>query len=267
MSADEGNSAITNFNQGKAAPATEHSTHKDTTNSQASNELNEKIVEAESEVNTNPTETQKEAGTKHSIFRHYNTDSGVINADDILLIPDVIANGTRTVKNNGKIEYKYSHNNGTKYTVLTENKKGREEFADFYTNKSDVIRTSNTQLSARAVDNNALSADKDNINSANTQTRFRSIAADTRTADYALDTIEQASADYADTLNNERQAIIDAITPSPGDSLRTILSTYYEIGDTTQDTSPTKNAHLFWHQSIFITSKYTTQAITSFIYR
>lgn len=98
-------------------------------------------------------------------------------------------------------------------------------------------------------------------------TSFRSIAADNRTADSALDSIEQATADYADTLNNERQAIIDAITPAPGDSLRTILSTDYEIGDTTQDLSPTKNAHLFGHQSIFISSKYTTQAITSFIYR
>lgn len=74
-------------------------------------------------------------------------------------------------------------------------------------------------------------------------------------------------AEVADTLDNKRQAIIDAITPAPGDSLRTILFTDYEIGDTTQDLSPTKNAHLFWHQSIFISSKYTTQAITSFIYR
>lgn len=97
--------------------------------------------------------------------------------------------------------------------------------------------------------------------------RFRSIAADNRTADYALDTIEQATADYAESLNAERGAIIDAITPAPGDSLRTILSTDYEIGDTTQVLSPTKNAHLFGHQSIFISSKYTTQAITSFIYR
>ncbi len=111
------------------------STDKDTTSSLNNNNLQQKIAQAEAEVNTNPTEAQKEAGTKHSIFRHYNTDSGVINADDILLIPDVIANGTRTVKNNGKIEYKYSHNNGTKYTVLTEkNNRGAEVFADFYTN-------------------------------------------------------------------------------------------------------------------------------------
>ena len=46
--------------------------------------------------------------------------------------------------------------------------------------------------------------------------------ADNRTADTALDTIEQATTDYADSLNAERIAIIDAITPKPDDSLRTI---------------------------------------------
>ena len=45
-----------------ATPQNTVSTHKDTTNSQTSNGLNEKIVEAETEVNTNPTEAQKEAG-------------------------------------------------------------------------------------------------------------------------------------------------------------------------------------------------------------
>ena len=120
---------------------------------------------------------EQNAGTKHSIFRHYNTGSGVINADDILLMPDVIANGTRTVKNNGKIEYKYTLNNSTKYTVLTEkNNRGAEVFADFYTNKSGNARSSNTQLSAQADSITALSADKDNINSVNNKTRFRSIS-------------------------------------------------------------------------------------------
>ena len=59
-------------------------------------------------------------------------------------------------------------------------------------------------------------------NDSTSTTRFRSIAADNRTADTALDSIEQASADYADSLNTEREAIIDAITPAPDDSLRTI---------------------------------------------
>ena len=45
-----------------ATPQNTVSTHKNTINSQTSNELNEKIVEAETEVNTTPTEAQKEAG-------------------------------------------------------------------------------------------------------------------------------------------------------------------------------------------------------------
>ncbi|MBP3350219.1 MAG: hypothetical protein J6L03_06310 [Bacteroidaceae bacterium] len=45
---------------------------------------------------------------------------------------------------------------------------------------------------------------------------------DTRTADTALDTIEQATADYAESLNAERGAIIDAITPAPDDSPSTV---------------------------------------------
>ena len=79
----------------------------------------------------------------------------------------------------------YSHNNGTKYTVLTEkNNRGAEVFADFYTNKSSSARSSNTQLSAQADSITAPSADKDNINSVNTlnilprhhpDIRFRSI--------------------------------------------------------------------------------------------
>ena len=40
------------------------------------------------------------AGAKHSLYVHYGTTKGVINADDLLLMPDVIANGERT--ENGK---------------------------------------------------------------------------------------------------------------------------------------------------------------------
>lgn len=47
-------------------------------------------------------------------------------------------------------------------------------------------------------------------------------SSDNRTADTALDSIEQATADYAESLNTERGAIIDAITPSPDDSPATV---------------------------------------------
>ncbi|MBQ2979862.1 MAG: hypothetical protein IJE18_07120 [Bacteroidaceae bacterium] len=46
--------------------------------------------------------------------------------------------------------------------------------------------------------------------------------ADTRIADSALSTIEQATAEYAQYLDNQRQDIIDAITPAPDDSPTTV---------------------------------------------
>ena len=45
---------------------------------------------------------------------------------------------------------------------------------------------------------------------------------DNRTADSALYSIEQAADDYTDTLNAERGAIIEAITPAPDDSPSTV---------------------------------------------
>ena len=76
------------------------------------------------------------AGTKHSVYGHYDTNKGVITADDILLIPDVIAKGERKISANGKIEYKYNNpQNNVSYKVITQSEKGHEVFNDFYTNK------------------------------------------------------------------------------------------------------------------------------------
>ncbi len=78
------------------------------------------------------------AGAEHSLFRHYGTTEGVISSEDVLRIPGVLATGERTPVKRGKTqlyEYTLTDANGVKYTVVTENKHGREEFADFYTNK------------------------------------------------------------------------------------------------------------------------------------
>ena len=76
------------------------------------------------------------AGAKHSVYGHYDTNKGVITADDILLIPIVIAKGDRKVSANGKIEYKYNNpQNNVSYKVITQSEKGHEVFNDFYTNK------------------------------------------------------------------------------------------------------------------------------------
>ena len=119
------------------------------------------------------------AGAKHSLYRHYRTGVGVITSDDIISIPDVVANGVRTEKQRGNTrlaEYKQTDANGNEFTVLTEIKKGKEIFNDFYSNKKALLSgTFNTQ-SAHTANNNALSADKGSNNSLNEQdpeTRFR----------------------------------------------------------------------------------------------
>lgn len=121
------------------------------------------------------------AGAKHSLFRHYGMNNGAIAADDILLIPEILANGERVEKKRGKktvIEYKYTDNNGVEYTVITENNKGREEFANFYTNRkaSSAARKTRSEEARDTADD--ASEDKGSDNSSNTQeeeTRFRTV--------------------------------------------------------------------------------------------
>ena len=47
---------------------------------------------------------ERGAGTKHSIFGHYGTTEGVITADDILLVPDVLSKGERKAVKRGKTQ-------------------------------------------------------------------------------------------------------------------------------------------------------------------
>lgn len=81
---------------------------------------------------------ENKGGTQYSLYKHYDTTRGVFSSEEILKIPEVIEKGAMTPKQRGTAqltEYKYRDESGTTYTVLTENKHGREEFADFYTNK------------------------------------------------------------------------------------------------------------------------------------
>ena len=115
------------------------------------------------------------AGAKHSLFGHYNTSKGVISAEDIVLIPDVIALGERTEEKRGNVKlavYRLKDDGGTRFTVVTEIKEKGEVFNDFYTNKKALNQTpkmpnGDTQ-SARTNDLNA-SADKGSANSSNMQ--------------------------------------------------------------------------------------------------
>lgn len=97
-----------------------------------------------------------QAGTKHSVFVHFNTKKGFITSDDILLIPEIIEKGNVTPSIKGRLEYKYINpSDNTTYKVVTEVKKGHEIFNDFYTNKkvrpsvtSSLSNEANTNLIA-----------------------------------------------------------------------------------------------------------------------
>ena len=108
---------------------------------------------------------EPDAGTKYSVMHHYKKTEGVFTADDVLQIPKVIRSGEITPKvRRGKqvYEYKLKAENGTTYTVVTELNKGREEFADFYTDKkaSSIARSTHSE-EARADIDNAQSVRKD----------------------------------------------------------------------------------------------------------
>ena len=77
------------------------------------------------------------AGTKHSVYGHYETNKGVITSDDILRIPEIIEKGKRgNSRSTGRVSYIYTDKtDNVKYTVVTEPKNDREFFCDFYTNK------------------------------------------------------------------------------------------------------------------------------------
>ena len=96
------------------------------------------------------------AGTKHSVYRHYGTTEGIITAEDILLIPEVLNRGGRkSIKRGNTQLYEYVLRNvdGAEYTVLTEiNNRGKETFADFYSNKkvsSTARKTRSSEAQAR----------------------------------------------------------------------------------------------------------------------
>ena len=132
------------------------------------------------------------AGAKHSLFRHFGMNNGAITADDILLIPEILANGEHVEKKRGKktvIEYKYTDNNGVEYTVITENNKGREEFANFYTNRkaSSAARKTRSEEARDTADD--ASEGKGSDNSSNTQeedARFRTVE---ETTDGSIDDV------------------------------------------------------------------------------
>ena len=175
------------------------------------------------------------AGTKHSLYRHYNTGSGAITTDDILLIPEILANGERTENKRGNTKlavYRLTDGNGTRYTVVTEVKEKGEVFNDFYTNKkasnqTPQMPTGDTQSSARTNDSNAPSADKGNSKSANEQATdeilFRKMAEKQSKDELAL------TADAVAALGEKIGVPVRVVTDAP--EKRKKLKGWFENGE------------------------------------
>lgn len=101
---------------------------------------------------------EPKAGTKHSLYRHFETRSNYITADDIAMIPEIIAKGERTV-NGKKVTYDYVAEDGAMLRVTTEiRKNGHEEFTNLISNRKPQTseyrqaQEGNTQLSARTTE-------------------------------------------------------------------------------------------------------------------
>lgn len=87
--------------------------------------------------------SEPKAGVSHSILKHYDTASNNYTDSEILLIPNIIQNGTE-VKNGKKISYKHT-SNGVTYTVTTEIHDREENFTNFFTDRKPTTgNSSNT---------------------------------------------------------------------------------------------------------------------------
>jgi|GEM_PF-209583 len=102
------------------------------------NETSIKIVRPDRQFNLSIISGKEEGlGVKHSLLKHFATTIGVFNELDILKISDIIEKGDCKVANSGyrKRNIYQLTNNGTRYTVVTEVRKNKEIFGDFYTNQ------------------------------------------------------------------------------------------------------------------------------------
>ncbi len=115
---------------------------------------------------------ENKSGVEYIVFRHYNTQSSPINADDVLLIPYIIENGVRTETKKGSkkfIDYKFTDTNGSEYTLVTEVSNRKEKISTYYKNsKGNIPTRPNTQLRAQA-GNTTSSASKGTTNNSNNQ--------------------------------------------------------------------------------------------------
>ena len=149
---------------------------------------------------------ENKAGIKHSVFKHYQTNSNYFSADEILLIPQILEKGKR--KQSGKDVTYELHINDAIFIVTTEMSGMAEEFTNFFTNRKPTVKeqgSSNTEnqheqpqqsVSQREVTQN--SANSNSI-SANQDISFRIVdAVEEMVEDAKGANEEQKEAKYAE---------------------------------------------------------------------
>ena len=139
---------------------------------------------------------EDKVGTKHSVLHHYDTGVGYITAEDILLIPEIVALGKKEQGKRGETtttEYSITDSEGVKYTVVTEYADRREVFDNFYTNRKTPLDARKTRSEeARDDSSSAYIGDKDTTSNAKIQVNEQkfSLITPEMDADY-LDAVER----------------------------------------------------------------------------
>ncbi len=111
---------------------------------------------------------ENKAGSKHAVFRHYDTREGYFTSDDILVIPEIVQNGERTIDGR-KVSYTLDKD-GVKYTFATEHKGSSERMVTFYTDrKAPAMSSQNTSKDARTDNADAQIGGKGSGNSSDGQ--------------------------------------------------------------------------------------------------
>jgi len=111
---------------------------------------------------------ENKAGSKHAVFRHYDTREGYFTSDDNLVIPEIVQNGERTIDGR-KVSYTLDKD-GVKYTFATEHKGSSERMVTFYTDrKAPAMSSQNTSKDARTDNADAQIGGKGSGNSSDGQ--------------------------------------------------------------------------------------------------
>jgi len=139
----------------------------------------------------------EDAGTKHSLYGHYDTRTGVITSEDILRIPSIIRNGERNEGEGGKVTYTIKDGKVT-FTVLTEKRGEKEVFDDFYS--SWRIKKKKSQMAGRSSTEGDTPAGARNQNETDAFSGARTL--DTETSDAKLQKV-------ADTGKEDTEKIFD----------------------------------------------------------